>query len=127
MRSTAFQAFLASTLCTAGLVSAVFAGPHAGHAQLSNQKAGPGFSSNNNPGFFGRMGKTEHNDFLNRDNNPGVQGSAFGRATATHAGANDKEHVAVSGGFLNRTNWTDSAAGSGHRPNPIPSTTRGRP
>src|SRR5207247_7542680 len=81
MKSTTFRAFIATAVCTTALTSYMIAGQHAGHGHHGHL-SGPGFSSDDNPGLFGRMGKDEHNGFFNSDNNPGVQGSAFGRATA---------------------------------------------
>src|SRR5437588_8438119 len=87
MKSTVFRSLLTTALCSAGLVSYGVAASHAGHGHANQRNSGPGFSRDENPGFFGRMGKDEHNDFFTRGNNPGVQGSAFGQATAAQAGA----------------------------------------
>src|SRR6516165_765458 len=86
MRSANLRAFITSTTVLVALASYVAAGSHAHHR--STPITGPGFNRDDNPGSFGRMGKDERNDFFTKDNNPGVQGSAFGRSTAGQAGSN---------------------------------------
>ena len=86
MRSASLRAFITSTTVLVALASYAAAGSHAHHR--STPITGPGFNRDDDPGFFGRMGKDERNDFLTKDNNPEVQGSAFGRSTAAQAGSN---------------------------------------
>ena len=86
MRSASLRAFITSTTVLVALASYVAAGSHAHHR--STPITDPGFNRDDNPGSFGRMGKDERNDFLTKDNNPEVQGSAFGRSTAAQAGSN---------------------------------------
>jgi hypothetical protein len=117
MKSIAVRTVIGTAVCSVALVSYVVAGAGSGH------NSGPGFNADNNPGFLGRMGKDEHNDFFNSANNPGVQGSAFGRSTAQKASANGMLHrnEQATSNLFNNSDW--SANAKSRRPNPVPSAT----
>ena len=117
MKTIALRSLLVTIICFGGIVSYGLAGSHGGgHGRSHQATSGPGFSSDDNPGFLGRMGKDEHNDFFTKDNNPGVQGSAFGRSTAAQAGDSHQQ----------TTSLLENAASSSRRPDPVPSATPSR-
>ncbi|MEY2545335.1 MAG: hypothetical protein QOG48_452 [Verrucomicrobiota bacterium] len=124
MKSHIVRTALGTIVCTAVIAGYAVAGSH-GHRHHPQHASGPGFSSEDNPGLYGRTAKDEHKDFFNRDKNPGVQGSAFGKATATDA----KSHMDTAGTLLNTrdsSSWTQSARGADHRPSVVPSATPSR-
>jgi hypothetical protein len=123
MKSIALRTVIGTAVCSVALVSYVVAGAGSGHRHSNSHNSGPGFSADNNPGFLGRMGKDEHNDFFNSANNPGVQGSAFGRSTAQKASANGTLHrnEQATSNLFNNSDWTANA--KSRRPNPVPSAT----
>ena len=139
MKITKFHGITAATFCSIALVSYVSAGgARHGHGQGRGHRSGPAFASDNNPGFQGKIGRDEHNDFFTSDSNgAGKTGSESGRATAEKAsatadlqrgasapvvGAGPKEQI-LSGALQNR--MVNTGRTKHPHPSPIPSATPG--
>ncbi|MEP7015114.1 MAG: hypothetical protein ABI925_06720 [Verrucomicrobiota bacterium] len=101
MKLTALRAFLITTLCL-GFYSYVLAGPQ-GDGRHISAGSRSGFSSDNSRAILGKTAKDDRADFINRENNSGVQARAFGRERGTQTGMKE-----VSSDFFSRTSAPDS-------------------
>ena len=89
MKLANFRTFLVF-VCSIGLISYVIAGPGSSSDHGRGSGSGPGFGPSDNPGQSAQNSSDDsHPD---SQNNPGKDGSQFGRSTASDAGSNGSLH-----------------------------------